>query len=82
VRAAAARVVEQAEQAAKDAAFVVRKTEPDLADQLNAAVLGTGKGLIHIAGNLTTLRLVSYGFLAQAKELLIDIYQVSEVRDD
>jgi hypothetical protein len=32
-------------------------------------------------GNLSTSRLVSYGFLAQAKELLIDTYQVSEVLD-
>jgi hypothetical protein len=44
-------------------------------------VLGTGKGLIHVAGNLSTSRLVSYGFLAQAKELLIDTYQVSDVLD-
>ena len=44
-------------------------------------VRGTGKGLIHVAGNLITSRLVSYGFLAQAQELLIDTYQVSEVLD-
>jgi hypothetical protein len=31
-------------------AFAVKKAEPDLADQLNPAVLGTGKGPIHVAG--------------------------------
>lgn len=38
----------------------------------DAAELGTGKGLIHVARNLSTSRLVSYGFLAQATELLVD----------
>ena len=53
---------------------------PDLTHE-PTVVRGTGKGLIHVAGNLSTSRLVSYGFLAQAQELLIDTYQVSEVLD-
>jgi hypothetical protein len=80
VRKAALRVIEAAEDAAKQPALAI-KAEDDFADKLNAAVLGTGKGLIAVGANLTTSRLVSYGFLGQAQELELDAYQVTEVLD-
>ncbi len=52
-----------------------------LAAAMNAAVNGTGKGLVDVAGNLTTSRLVSYGFLAEAVDRGVAVYQVSEVLD-
>lgn len=54
----------------------------DFADQLNAAVMGTGKVAIDIGANLTTSRLVTLGFLAEAMERKVDTYQVNEVLDE
>ena len=53
-----------------------------LAERLNAAVLGTGGAVIDIGANLTTSRLVTLGFLAEAVERSIDSYQVNEVLDE
>jgi hypothetical protein len=79
VRRVAARVIEEVEEEAKQSAFA--KAEIDLADKLNGLVMGTGKGLIAVGANLVTSRLVSYGFLAQAQQLELESYQMSEVLD-
>ena len=57
------------------------KADMDLADRLNAAVLGTGKSVIDIAANMTTSRLITLGFLSEAMYHKIDVYQVNEVLD-
>jgi hypothetical protein len=61
--------------------LLVKAADLSLADQLNAAVMGTGKALVTITGNLSTSRLVSYGFLSQAIERSITSYQITEVLD-
>lgn len=60
----------------------LRKAESSLADRLNDAVMGTGKAVIDLGANLTTSRLVTFGYLAEARERSITTYQVSEVLDD
>lgn len=60
----------------------LRKAEQSLADRLNDAVMGTGKAVIDLGANLTTSRLVTFGFLAEAKERQVTTYQVAEVLDD
>lgn len=65
-----------------DAARRTKAADEDLADALNAAVMGTGKGMIDVGANLTTSRLVSYGFLSQAQHMDITEYEVSEVLDE
>jgi hypothetical protein len=82
VRATTLRLIEREEQAARRAAELTKADKYTLADKLNAAVLGTGKGLIAAGANATTSRLVSYGFLAQAQESGIAAYQVTEVLDE
>lgn len=59
----------------------LRKAEASLADRLNDAVMGTGKAVIDLGANLTTSRLVTFGFLSEAKERQITTYQVAEVLD-
>lgn len=63
-----------------DVQKAVRKKS--LADRLNDAVMTDGTLAIDIGANLTTSRLVSFGFLAEAKERGITTYQVNEVLDD
>lgn len=58
------------------------KAELSLAEKLNNVVLGKGGKIIDIGANLTTSRLVSLGFLAQAVDAGINTYQVNEVLDD
>ena len=87
LRAAAEQVVARAEETAHRQELALakgeklQKTGMDLADALNAAVLGNGRGLIEVGANLTTSRLVSFGFLDQALTLDIDTYQVTEILD-
>ena len=87
LRVAAEQVVARAEETAHRQELALakgeklRKTGMDLADALNAAVLGNGRGLIEVGANLTTSRLVSFGFLDQAQSLDIDTYQVTEILD-
>lgn len=69
------------EEGAKLEQLSIQKKDMDLADRLNAAVLGNGKGLINIGANLTTSRLVSLGFLAEAADAGYTTYQVNEVLD-
>lgn len=57
------------------------KVEKTLADQLNDAVMGTGRMMMDIGANVTTSRLVSFGFLAEAVDVGIDRYEVNEVLD-
>jgi hypothetical protein len=59
----------------------LRKAD-SLADQLNDAVLNGGKVAIDLGANLTTSRLVSLGFLAEALDAGVTTYQVNEVLDD
>lgn len=58
----------------------IRKT--DLADQLNQAVNGGVQLMAGISANLTTSRLVTYGFLFEAKLKGIAQYQLEAVLDD
>jgi len=60
----------------------LRKAEASLADRLNDAVMGTGRAVIDTGANLTTSRLVSFGYLAEARERNITTYQISEVLDE
>jgi hypothetical protein len=60
----------------------LRKAADSLADRLNDAVMGSGKAVIDLGANLTTSRLVTFGYLAEAKERKITTYQVAEVLDD
>lgn len=69
------------EEARKDAVLALQKADKSLADRLNDAVVGSGKAVIDIGANLTTSRLVSLGFLAEAVEKSISTYQVNEVLD-
>lgn len=59
----------------------LRKYDQELADMLNAAVMGTGRMQVDLAANLTTSRLVTLGFLAEAQQKSIETYQVNEVLD-
>jgi tetratricopeptide (TPR) repeat protein len=52
-----------------------------LADQLNEAVLRGGQVAIDAGANLTTSRLVSFGFLSEAHAAGAESYQVNEVLD-
>lgn len=52
-----------------------------LADALNAAVDGNGSGLVDISSNMTTSRLISYGFLSESQTNGATTYQVTEVLD-
>lgn len=53
----------------------------DLADALNQAVFTGQKVLADVGANLSTTRLVAYGFLAEAMERGFDRYQINEVLD-
>jgi len=53
-----------------------------LAAKLNAAVLGGGRVFADISSNLTTSRLVSFGFLSQARASGIDRYQLEATLDE
>ena len=84
IRTAAGRIVALAEEErhrAELAPAALLKADLDLADALNAAVLGNGRALIDVGANLTTSRLVSYGFLDQARVMLVERYQVTEILD-
>lgn len=59
----------------------VKKSDKSLADQLNEAVLTGGKVASSVSANLTTSRLVSFGFLAEAEKVGISTYVVNEVLD-
>lgn len=90
VRRDAMMIIEEAIETEKELAdriadntFEVKKAADKLlAQRLNAAVLGNGKALVDIGANLTTSRLVSYGFLSEAHVLQISTYQVTEILDD
>jgi hypothetical protein len=56
--------------------------DQELARQMNAAVMGTGSGLMDAGANLATSRLVSYGYVAEAIETGVTTFQVSEVMDN
>lgn len=60
----------------------IKKAEKSLAHRLNEAVLGTGGEIIDLGANLTTSRLVSFGFLSEATQQGVTAYQVNEVLDD
>ncbi len=53
----------------------------DIADLINSNVLGTGKGLVDAGANLTTSRLMAYGFLSESRSRGFLTYQVTEVLD-
>lgn len=74
------KIIADAEEAHKDQFY--KAETMSLADQLNAAVLGTGKALMDISANLTTSRVISYGFLVEAKTTHHTEYQISAELDD
>ena len=59
-----------------------KKVDQAFVDELNAAVLGGARITNDIAGNLTTSRLVSYGFLAEARVQGLTRYQLQAVLDE
>ena len=68
------------EEADKQLTLAVRKADNPyaaMAGQLNAAILGTGKMVADTGANLTTSRLASFGFVAEAVAQGIDRYQIS-----
>lgn len=62
-------------------ADTAEEPELTLAEKINQATLGTGKKLFDLAANLTTSRLIAFGFLSQASHSETQ-YQVNEVLDD
>lgn len=62
--------------------MVLKAAALSLADRLNAAVDGTGAAVIDYGANLTTSRLISYGFMSEAVANGYDEYQVTEVLDE
>lgn len=75
------KIVQAAEEEWLDELYAVSKAEFNLADALNNAVLGTGRAVFDVGANLTTSRLVSFGFLDEAVFNQITTYQVTEVLD-
>ena len=68
--------------AIKDENTLVRKVEvDDIARLLNQATIGNGKELIDVGANLNTSRLVSFGFLAEARERGLETYDITEELD-
>lgn len=66
----------------KDRQLIQKKLDQGFVDELNAAVLGGTKLINDIAGNLTTSRLVSYGFLAEANMRGVAYYQLQAILDN
>ncbi len=54
----------------------------ELADLINAGIDGNLKSIVNIGANLTTSRVVSYGFLVEAQAQGIITFQVSEILDE
>lgn len=82
IRDAVRQAIETLEEEAKQQVLVVKADSAfDLGTLLNAAVLGTGKAVMDVGANLTTSRLISYGFLAEAVEIGVTTYQINEVLD-
>ncbi|MBY0559997.1 hypothetical protein [Hyphomicrobium sp.] len=65
-----------------DEVHVQKAATKTLSERLNDAVLGTGRAVIDVGANLTTSRLVTFGFLAEAQSRSITSYQISEELDD
>ena len=59
----------------------VLKADSALVEKLNDAVLRGGQVAIDVGANLTTSRLVSFGFLAEATSAGLETYQVNEILD-
>jgi len=57
------------------------QTVDELSDAIEAAVFGNQRMLVDVGANLSTSRLVSYGYLAEARQRGISTYQISEVLD-
>ncbi|MBS7812359.1 hypothetical protein [Roseococcus pinisoli] len=54
----------------------------DMADAMNAVVMGTGRAMKDIAANLTTSRLVAFGALGEAEARNQTHYQIDSTLDD
>jgi hypothetical protein len=61
---------------------VIPADQQDISDALNAATLGNGRLAADVGANLTTTRLASYGFLAQAAADGHTRYQITAELDD
>ena len=73
-------ILEQGQRGKKPKAFA-KAEKMTLAERLNDAVIGAGRAMIDISANLTTSRLVSLGFLAEAAHRETKTYQVTEELD-
>lgn len=60
----------------------LRKAEASLADRLNDALLNGKQLAIDTSANLTTSRLVTLGYLSEAKDRGVTEYQIDEVLDN
>jgi len=77
------KVLDAAEEEVKQALFkgeIIKADTRTVSEKLNDAVL-KGKSMIDLQANLTTSRLVSFGFLAEAVEQGMTTYQISEELD-
>lgn len=54
----------------------------ELANLFNKAVDGNMNALVDIGANLTTSRVISYGFLVEARSVGLLMYEVSEILDE
>ena len=64
-----------------DRLFKADQAMMDLADKLNVATM-TGKKLFDVAANVTTSRIISFGFLSQASKKGHTQYQINAILDD
>jgi len=77
------KVIDAAEEEVKAALFkgeIIKADTRTVSQKLNDAVL-KGKDMVDLHANLTTSRLISFGFLAEAVEQGITTYQISEELD-
>jgi len=65
-----------------DGEVLQKQADEVLVEKINRVVLGGGRSVTEIGANLFTSRLVTFGFLAEAQQLQITTYQVSEILDD
>lgn len=61
--------------------ILTKAADMELVARLNKAVNGGGQMMASISANLTTSRLVSYGFLSQARADGVEVYQLQAIMD-
>lgn len=81
VIAAGERVINDILYEEKEANAVRKAADPDYVLRLNAAVNGGSQMMASIGANLTTSRLVTYGFLYEATKQKVETYQLDAILD-